>query len=471
MATPPPTNAPARSGLFHGRSRDPERVPHQRRRRTRRILASEGVFDSIVSLAGLLGRPVRNQTGQEIGRLEDVVARWADGQMYPPVSGLIIRVGRRIAFVPASAIDRIGHAEVLLRSARLDLRDVQRRPGEVLLAKDVLDHQLVDVEGVQVIRAADLYLAEVIGRIRLVGADVSNATLLRRLGPRRWRPRPTPDRVIDWAAIQPFAESAGDGAANGATSSVRLKTTNEGLHRLRPGELADLLEDLRRDERRELLAALSPAEAADALEEMQPEDLEQLLRESDPSEAARLLAAMEPDEAADALRDLPLAVRAEVLRYIPSKTALALRQLLGYDEDEAGGIMTTALVTAKSGEKVKKVVDRLSEARSHEVDLDAVAVIDDDGRLLDDVIVLDVLLALRTDPDTRMSALLGDEDVVTVSPHASADEVAGQLIEARRHSMVVVDDTHRPIGRILADDVLDALVPTKGRFHFPRLLS
>jgi len=476
MATPPPTNAPAtasaRSGLFHGRGRDPERVPHQRRRRTRRILASEGVFDSIVSLAGLLGRPVRNQTGQEIGRLEDVVARWADGQVYPPVSGLVIRVGRRLAFVPASAIDRIGHAEVMLRSARLDLRDVQRRAGEVLLAKDVLDHQLVDVEGVQVIRAADLYLAEVIGRIRLVGADVSNATLLRRLGPRRWRPRPTPDRVIDWAAIQPFAESAGrEGTVNGTTAAVRLKTTNEGLHRLRPGELADLLEDLRRDERRELLAALGPDEAADALEEMQPEDLEQLLRESDPPEAARLLAAMEPDEAADALRDLPLAVRAEVLRYIPSATALALRDLLGYDEDEAGGIMTTALVTAKSGEKVKKVVDRLSGARTHGVDLDAVAVVDDDGRLLDDVAVLDVLLALRADPDTRMSALLGDEDVVTVSPHASADEVAGQLIEARRHSMVVVDESGCPIGRILADDVLDALVPTKGRFHFPRLLS
>ena len=469
MATPPSTSAPSRSRLIPGRSRDAERPPHQRRRRTRRILASEGVFDSIVSLAGLLGRPVRNQTGQEIGRLDDVVARWADGQMYPPVSGLVIRVGRRLAFVPASAIDRIGHAEVVLRSSRLDLRDVIRRSGEVLLAKDVLDHQLVDVEGVQVIRAADLYLAEVIGRIRLVGADVSNATLLRRLGPRRWRPRPTPDRVIDWAAIQPFTESAKD--VSGAATHVRLKTTNEGLHRLRPGELADLLEDLRRDERRELLAALSPDEAADALEEMQPEDLEQLLRESDPVEAGRLVAAMEPDEAVDALRDLPLAVRGEVLRHIPSATALALRELLGYEEDEAGGIMTTTLVTAKSGEKVKKVVDRLSEARAHGADLDAVAVVDDDGRLIGDVSVLDILLALRASTDTRMSALLGDEDVVTVSPHISANEAAGQLVEARRHSMVVVDDGGCPVGRILADDVLDVLVPTKGRFHFPRLLS
>jgi CBS-domain-containing membrane protein len=70
-----------------------------------------------------------------------------------------------------------------------------------------------------------------------------------------------------------------------------------------------------------------------------------------------------------------------------------------------------------------------------------------------------------------MSALLGDEDEVTVSPHASAGAVAAQLVEARRHSMVVIDDDGCPIGRILADDVLDALVPTKGRFHFPRLLS
>ncbi len=468
MATPPPTSTPSRPRLLPGRTRDPERLPHQRRRRTRRILAQEGVFDAIVSLAGVLGRPVRNQQGQEIGRLEDVVARWADGQVYPPVSGLVIRVGRRVAFVPASAIDRVGHAEVLLRSSRLDLRDVVRRPGEVLLARDVLDHQLVDVEGVQVIRAADLYLAEVLGRIRLVGADVSTATLLRRLGPRRWRPRPTPDRVIDWAAIQPFNEPADP---DNPTTGVRMKTTNEGLHRLRPGELADLLEDLRRDERRELLAALSPDEAADALEEMQPEDLEQLLREADPVEAARLLAAMEPDEAVDALRDLPLVVRAEVLRHIPPSTALGLRELLGYEEDEAGGIMTIALVTAKSGDKVKKVADRLSESRSHDVDLDAVAVLDSDGRLVGDVTVLDLLLALRADSDTRMSALLGDEDVVTVSPHTSAGEVAGRLIETRRLSMVVVDDDGRPLGRILADDVLDALVPTKGRFHFPRLLS
>jgi CBS domain-containing protein len=357
---------------------------------------------------------------------------------------------------------------VLLRSARLDLRDVVRRPEEVLLAKDVLDHQLVDVDGVQVIRAADLYLAEVIGRIRLVGADVSTSTLLRRLGPRRWRPSPTPDRVIDWAAIQPFGDSSDSVDGN---TQVRLKTTHEGLHRLRPGELADLLEDLRRDERSELLAALSSDEAADALEEMQPDDVAQLLREADPDDAARLLAAMEPDEAVDALRDLPTGTRTELLRRMAPTSALALRELLGYPEDEAGGIMTSALVLVASNDTVTQVADRLEEARSHDLDLDAVAVVDNEGRLIGDISLLTILLTMRATPEARMSTLLGDEDVVTVHPHASANEVAGQLVEARRLSLVVVDDDDRPIGRILADDVLDALVPTKGRFHFPRLLT
>jgi Mg/Co/Ni transporter MgtE len=301
-----------------------------------------------------------------------------------------------------------------------------------------------------------------------VGADVSTSTLLRRLGPRRFRPLPTPDRVIDWAAIQPFGDTVD--SVDGKTQ-VRLKTTHEGLHRLRPGELADLLEDLRRDERSELLAALSADEAADALEEMQPDDLAQLLREADPDDAARLLAAMEPDEAVDALRDLPPATRIELLRRMAPTAAVALRELLGYPEDEAGGIMTTALVLVTANDTVGHVADQLEAARGHDLDLDAVAVVDKERRLIGDISLLTILLTLRSSPDTRVSTLLSDEDVVTVHPHASADELAGQLVEARRLSLVVVDDDGHPIGRILADDVLDALVPTKGRFHFPRLLT
>lgn len=453
MARRPPT--PARSpGARPLRSR----LTQLSEERTQRLTTTRAVREAIVSLAGILGRPVRNQAGGEVGRLVDVVARWTDESPYPPVTGLVVRVGPRPAFIDIDMVGRLAHAEVELRSARLDLRDFSRRPGEVLLARDVLDHQLVDVDGVQVIRAADLYLAPVAGRIRLVGVDVSVQSLLRRLGPARWRPRPTPDRVIDWAAIQPFGDSA---------PTVRLRTSHEGLHRLRPGELADLLEDLGRPARQELLAALAPEAAADALEEMDPDELGALLREAEPDRAAALVASMEPDEAVDALRDLGRDDRAQLLECMPASRARELSGLLGYPGDEAGGFMTTILATARPDETVAAVRARLADLDEHRSDVDAVAVVDEAGCLIGDLRLFDLAVAA---PDEAVAGLLRDEQPVTVGPQSSVDEVAAQLMEARRSSVLVVAEG-RPLGRILADDVIDALTPDRGRLHFPRLLQ
>ena len=243
----------------------PSRLRERRHQRSRRLLASRAVAENLVTVAGLIGRPVRNPSAAEIGTVKDVVARW-DGGEYPPVTGLVVRIGRRLAFVPGTQIETLAHREVVLRSARLDLADFERREGEVLLVEDVIDHQLVDVDGVRVIRAADLYVAK--GRRdvpprrrRRERGHVAPPTRADALG----EARPTPERVIDWAAIQPFGRPG---------SPIRLREGNRALHRLRPSELADLLEELGRRERQELLAALEPETAADALEEMDAEELE-----------------------------------------------------------------------------------------------------------------------------------------------------------------------------------------------------
>jgi MgtE intracellular N domain len=136
----------------------------------------------------------------------------------------------------------------------------------------------------------------VAGVVQLVGVDVGFNSILRRLGPARFRSLPTPEKIIDWASITSFGSQRGPGAT--------LQAAEHGLQRLRPGELADLLEDLGRTERQDLLGQLSPERAADALEEMQEGELVQLLRESGTAEAAELLGRMEPDEAADGLREL-----------------------------------------------------------------------------------------------------------------------------------------------------------------------
>ncbi|MFJ9453732.1 magnesium transporter MgtE N-terminal domain-containing protein [Kitasatospora sp. NPDC101447] len=432
-----------------------------------RTTVSRAVRSSLVSLAGLIGGPVANQAGEEMGRVVDVVARLYGPEPYPPVTGLIIRIGRRRAFIAADAVDRILTGRVRLRTARVDLREFNRRPGEVLLARDVLDHQLVDVDGVQVTRAADLYLAPLAARTVLVGVDVSLPTLLRRLGPRRWQIRPTPERVLDWQSVAPFGEQATHGPAE-----VRLRASRSALHRLRPADLADILEDLGRHERQQLLGWLEPEQAADALEEMEPAELENLLREAPPEHAARLVDEMEPDEAADALRDLDPGERENLLARMTAPGAAELRALLTHREGTAGGAMTTLLVTARPAHTVARVRAELAAQADHRTDIDAVAVLDDDGRLLGDLPLFDLAVAEDTTVVADLVAWLAQfGPPVTVPPDTRLAEAADRLIAARATSLLVVDHTGRPLGRVLADDILDTLLPERGRLHFRRLLK
>src|SRR6266487_3780094 len=418
---------------------------------SQRLMTSRQVRQNIVSLVGLIGRPVLNQSGEEVGRLVDMVAQvHGITDAYPALTGIVVRVGRRRAFLDASAIDRVERRSVTLRTARMDLREFQRREGEVLLHRDILDHQLVDTDQVQVIRPADLYLAQVGDKIRLVGVDVSLQTLLRRLGPKRFRWHLTPDRVIDWAAIESFgADSPEEPAA------AKLREPHSALRRLRPAELADVLEELGRPGRRELLASLDHDLAADVLEEMEPDELTALLREMEPTQAAELVARMEPDEAVDALRDLPATER-------------ELARLLGYPEDEAAGVMTTVLCTAHPDETVSEVRKRLRKLAKHQTDVDSVAVVDGKDRVIGDVSAFDLLV---NDGDKPLSDLIAlDNPPITLRPDAFLDTAATEMVESRRSSLLVVDEEGRPLGRILSDDILDALVPGHGRLHFPRLL-
>jgi len=376
------------------------------------------------------------------------------------LTGLVVRVGRQLTWVSADKIGELEQRRVVLRSAKVDLRDFARRDNEVKLVDDVIDHQMVDVDGVRVFRAADLFLARVGGGYRLVGADVGFSTLVRRLGPARWRVRPHPDRVIDWAAIQPFSDPG---------EPVRLSRANSELRRLRPGELADLLEELGRSQRQELLAALDAETAADALEEMEPDELSVLLRDADPEQAASLLAEMEPDEAAEALRDLDDETRDELLAVMDVEDAAVLERLVGYDEQTAGGLMTTAVFAFDADLTVDDARRRLEEAEDI-ARLESVLVLDSDGSLLDDILMIDLFMAGAED---TLRSLTGSPWPVTVTVDAPIADVIESFVENRGSSIVVVDDEGRPIGRILADDVVDALLPhhESNRRPFTRLLA
>ena len=173
---------------------------------------------------------------------------------------------------------------------------------------------------------------------------------------------------------------------------------------------------------------------------------------------------------AEALRELDPESRHELLDLLPDEVAQALTPLVAYGERTAGGVMTTNLVVVPDSDSVAAVRRRLIDERAegHALDLDGVLVVDHEGVLIDDVRLIELFVA---EPDQRVADLAHPEDLVTVGPDTRLDDVVNALVDARTWSLVVTDDLGRPVGRILADDVVDSLVPDRGRFRFPRILS
>jgi sporulation protein YlmC with PRC-barrel domain len=205
------------------------------RRRRRRVTVDAG----LISVAGAVGSPVYDGSGKRVGLLDDIVVRWDSGDPHPPLSGAVVRVRRKQTFVSEATIAAL-MPDCLRLGGPLELRPPERQPGLVALAHDVLDRQIVDVDGTEIVRVSDLVLGRLPGGMCLVGADVSARTFLRRLGPASLRRRVAVERVFDWASVAAFSvRGAGE-----AGSVLRLTNAAADLRALGRAELDTLLGDL-----------------------------------------------------------------------------------------------------------------------------------------------------------------------------------------------------------------------------------
>lgn len=197
------------------------RLRRQRESRARETMSARALEGSLLSLAAVLGSDVKDPTGATVGQLRDIVVRWTKGGSYPRVTSIVVRSGKHDVLIGARWIEASSPASVRLRSSKAYARAIERHPGDVALAHDVLDRQIVDADGVQVVRPADLYLCAIEGRVDLVGIEIGVGALLRRVGPRRLRTRFRPARVIDWATIRAFSPAqADDGRSRGRRSDL-----------------------------------------------------------------------------------------------------------------------------------------------------------------------------------------------------------------------------------------------------------
>jgi CBS domain-containing protein len=409
-------------------------------------------------LSQVLGRPIREVEDERVATLKDVIVRL--GSDHPPVTGLVARYRRRDFFVPRARVARIDSGGVRLNSDILDLRRFARREGEVLLARDVLDKQLIDVDGKRVVRVNDVQLIETGGEWLVTGADVTFAGLWRRLTPHNFIGTDRPVEVIDWADVGYLATDA---------ATVQLKSSRDKLARLHPVEIARLAEALSRHHRSEVIEALDDETAAETLEEMHAEDQARIIGDMEEERAADILEHMSPDEAADVLGDLPEEKAEDLLERMEHEEKADVQELLPYEDDEAGGLMTTEFVVLPKHLTAGEALARLREMAETPNMIYYLYVVEDEGswRLCGVIALRSLILA---DPEYRLSQVMRDE-FQFAHPKDPAREVAETIAEYNLLALPVVDDAGDIAGIVTVDDAMEYLLPKDWRPRLPRVFG
>ncbi|HKS79536.1 MAG TPA: CBS domain-containing protein [Gaiellaceae bacterium] len=413
---------------------------------------------AVLHLSLVVGGELRDASGERLGRVDDLIVRLGDDD-YPPVAGAVATVAGRQVFVAAEQIVELGPGFVLLDGDRLDLQHFRRRPQEVLLKKDVLDRQLINVDGARLVRANEIELARLEGWYRVVGVDVGLRGLVRRVIPRAFAGRVEPGGFLDWASIEPFT---------GHVPTVRLRVPHPKLARLHPAQVADLVEAASHDEGEEIISAVAsdPEREADVFEELDDSHTLEFVEDRSDEEIAELLGRMETDDAADLVLQLPEERREDVIGLLPGFHERRLRALLGYDPATAGGLMTPEFVCVYADATREEVLDRVERSK---LPADALAWIygmNTHRRLRGGIALADLV---RTAEGERLSNVL--RPVQTVRTEADLEEVARLMTDFDLTIVPVVDEEDRVLGIVTVDDVLELVLPEPWRRRFGLLGS
>jgi magnesium transporter len=419
----------------------------------------------LLFLTEILGAAVIDVRQRSVGRVRDLTVRIEEP--YPVVTGLVTSRRRR-QVIPWSSVRTFAAAthELAVRQSREELGRSAADDHDIWLARDVLDKQIVDTEGRRVVRVNDLQLSEFGGQLLLVGADIGIRGILRRLGLEgpakaltRLVGRDLPMALVSWDVVDPLA-AAGHSPDGDA---LRLRIPAIRIAKLHPADIADIVEDLGHQDRRAIFDSLTEEVAADALEEMELDDQVSVVEHMDTDRASEILEEMPPDEVADILAELPQERAQEILRGMDREEAGEVEELLNYEEDTAGGLMTTEVVTVTEGMTVQQCTETL---RQHESDSESyyLFVIDEDRHLRGVVSLRNLLVA----PAEQRVEEIMVRDVVSVRLEDGVREVAAVLAKYNLLAVPVVDEAYSLHGMVTVDDALDAILPESVKRRLPK---
>lgn len=416
------------------------------------FLARPPEIPRLIFLSELLRATVVDLNQHTVGTVRDLVAKMSEP--YPQVTALAINQrGREPLLVPWAAVRQYTEREISLRLPQAELKPHEPTEDEIYLSREVLDKQLVDTDGRRVVRVNDLQLANLADRLLVVGVDIGGRGLLRRLGfeelgkwvARRLH-RDWAQKFIAWDTVEAIGREGG---------SMRLRMSYKRLARLHPADIADIVEQMTSADRQAVFDSLDDETAADTLGETEDEIQAQILERMSPQRAVDILTAMAPDEAADVLADLPPERREQLIAAMRPEDAGDVQELMAYDEDSAGGLMTPEFVAIPEDLSAEAAIARIRELEPEAESIYYIYVADPEDRLRGVISLRDLIVA----EPSRAIADLMIRKVISVPLDATEDEVTQVLAKYHLLAVPVVDDQDRIQGIVTFDDVLDDALP------------
>jgi len=405
-----------------------------------------------VFIARLTGASVFDPSGDQLGKIRDVVATLRAVPRPPRIIGLVLEVQpRRRIFVPMTRVTSID-ADGVVVSGLLNLRRFEQRPGEMLVVGELLDSHVTVVEDESPVTLLDVGMEQ----LRTRDWEVSKVYVQRKGKTLRRRGE---QFVVDWNEITGLSLGAKD------QGTTRLL---ESYEKLRPADLAHALQTLSAKRRGDVVDALGDERLADVLGEMVEEESVAILTGLDDERAADVLEEMDPDDAADILNEIPEGTRARLLELMEPEEAEDVRMLLKYDEYTAGGMMTPEPVILAPDSTVAEALARirnsdLPPALAAQVYVCRPPLEVPTGRYLGSV---HFQRLLRETPSALVTEAV-DSELEPVTPEASLHEVTNVLASYNLVAIPVVDENDRLLGAVTVDDVIDHMLPDNWRNQEP----
>jgi magnesium transporter len=418
------------------------------------ILQIEGVVMQDIALSTMIGSRVYDGSGELAGHVREIAL--SPQEDAGRISDLIVKTSEGDRMLSAQAVSALDGRTIRTQSRAVEWPPLVSSEGLLLLERDLLDQQIIDVKGRKVVRVNDVDLraepANGSFKIKIGQVDVGLRGAIRRLL-KGLAPRGAvealvgrmPERAIPWEAV--------DLIETDPARRVHLKLDYDRLSKLHPADIADILEELAPAEREAVFESLDDEVAAEALEEISPKLQVELMSSIDSDKAADIVEEMDPDAAADLLGDLPVETSEEILEEMEPEERQEVSELMEFAENTAAGRMTNEYLALLPDATVGEAIDKLRQFEGPPESTATLFLVDSNHTLVGAVPLVSLVLA---QPGTKLYTL-SPTQVIYCAAGCSEKDVAEMFDKYNLQVLPVVDELKKLTGVITADDVISLL--------------